>query len=623
MKHQFDNQGDLRGLDVLAACVAVWREKTSGTARFARPGAAARIDFLDGDIAGVHSSDPRFDLGAILVRAGKMQRDTLDRLTVPASKNRVEAALEAGLITHRELLWSKKIRAIEVVADLLTWLEGDYVFNGAERPEVPEEEAILSTPHVILELFLRSRDRALVMHYLGATDVPIAKTDEFDREFPGFRLTADADAVAALVDGRRSAAGIIERSPADDLAVSKLLAALLTLGLLHAGFDETRTLPPPAPEEEPAVTRAIEIGGTASLPSSAPEPSPEPELEESWGEPATRAIRPDVSPPRPSEEAPPAFPTPIPPERLSEPEDRSPSYSFEDDLAPESWPSPAAEALSEEMEAPVSPEEAAALADASLSGNGREDLGDGAEDLTPEEDLVSNPPAANDEPPARGRGAIWLAVVVLAAAGAAAFWWLQRTGTVSQKPATPAVPSSSASASPQNPTETETLPTTVVAPPVEPSPPRPSEVAAREQGEEEAPQKKPAESRAAGRPKAGRVAAAAPRARPEKAGPERDWAVLAEAGRRRAASDRRHPYTIQLELVCEKISLTQAFEHDRPSGSIWIAPASFRGRKCFRVFWGHYRTAEEALRARARVPSFFVTASNHPAVIRSDRLSAP
>jgi len=74
-------------------------------------------------------------------------------------------------------------------------------------------------------------------------------------------------------------------------------------------------------------------------------------------------------------------------------------------------------------------------------------------------------------------------------------------------------------------------------------------------------------------------------------------------------------FAVQLELACEVPSLADAFQHDRPAGSMWLLATPYQGRTCFRVLWGRYSSREEASRGLARAPSFFSTPRNHPAVV--------
>ena len=72
---------------------------------------------------------------------------------------------------------------------------------------------------------------------------------------------------------------------------------------------------------------------------------------------------------------------------------------------------------------------------------------------------------------------------------------------------------------------------------------------------------------------------------------------------------------MQLELACEIPSLTEAFAHDQPAGTMWVVKTSYRGRACFRVLWGRYPDREAAERGLSAAPAFFSTSRNHPMVV--------
>jgi hypothetical protein len=271
MKNVFEAEGPLRDVDPLAALVTCWREKTGGALRFTRGAAESGFDLEDGEVVGVVSSDPRFETAAILVRAGKLAADAVERLSTQGEDPAL-AALQTGLLTRREWKWGEKIRAIEVLSDLLSWNDGTYRFDASARPRGGEFR--LPVPRLLLELFLRSRDRNLIEHQIGPPEQTLVRGERFDVEFASFGLTADAESVVHLIDGRSTASEIAARAPADEFAVRKLLAALVTLGLVH-----------PVPARPPERHREAE-----------PLPEPERELEPE-PEPPT--------PPFPSAESPP------------------------------------------------------------------------------------------------------------------------------------------------------------------------------------------------------------------------------------------------------------------------------------------------------------------------------
>ncbi|MFY9550961.1 MAG: hypothetical protein WAU32_07410, partial [Thermoanaerobaculia bacterium] len=206
MRTTFGPEGEIRGTDLLAAMVALWREGASGSLQFSRSGAMAGFELAGGEVVVASSSDSRFETAAILVRAGKLEASALERLSAQEGGDRARVALQAGLLTKREWRWGEKIRAVEVLSDLLTWLEGDYTFFRSTLREPGEFR--LTIPRLVLELFLRSRDRGLVLHYLGGADVPLVRATSFESEFATFGLTSDAESVVQLIDGKSTAAEI-------------------------------------------------------------------------------------------------------------------------------------------------------------------------------------------------------------------------------------------------------------------------------------------------------------------------------------------------------------------------------------------------------------------------------
>jgi septal ring-binding cell division protein DamX len=115
-------------------------------------------------------------------------------------------------------------------------------------------------------------------------------------------------------------------------------------------------------------------------------------------------------------------------------------------------------------------------------------------------------------------------------------------------------------------------------------------------------------------PPSPRPAPAAARPAEPVSGPRATWVQRAERDRKRLEADRKTHYAIQLELVCEVGSLADAWRHDRGQ-AMWLLTTNHQGRDCFRVFWGRYPTLEAARKARTSIPSYFVTARNHPAVV--------
>lgn len=529
MKTFFDGGGDLRDLDPLAALVTAWRTSSAGALRFERAGASAGFDLLSGELVGVYSSDPRFETSAILVRAGKLAADAVDRLSVPEGGDATAAAVQAGILTRREWKWGEKIRAIEVLSDLLTWSDGRYEFDSAAIREAGEFR--LPIPRLLLELFLRSRDRHLVEHQLGPSDVPLRRAGSFEEDFGTFGLTADAESVVRLIDGRSTAREISQQAPADEFAVSKLLAALVTLGLVQPVAQSEQ-------EREAAPASAADSG--------------EPESAEE----------------RPSAAEPPLEGKEFPAEEDFPPQE-PPSNEF--DELERAGPDP--DLLMERVERDES------------RGPASLDPGGAAWDDLAVRDPVALPA---EEPPMRRVPVAILALGLVGLIAIATALLLTRDGTTRWE----------ARSSPGTPVPALTFPPPATAVPASASRPAAALSPAPVPSPVARPAVDPARSTGGSLPSEARS----------------EWNRRAERDRRRLAGDRSTRYAIQLALLCETPSLTQAWRHDRGS-AMWLLASDHQGRKCFRVLWGRYPTLEAARRAKPGVPSFFSTPTNRPAVV--------
>ena len=596
MKNVFEAEGEIRDVDPLAALVTCWREKTSGALRFMRGASESGFDLEDGEVVAVVSSDPRFDTAAILVRAGKLAADAVDRLA-PQGGDPALLALQTGLLTRREWKWGEKIRAIEALSDVLSWNGGRYRLGTPAAPHAGEFR--LPVPRLLLELFLRSRDRNLIDHQLGPPDQTLVRGERFDQEFASFGLTADAESVVRLIDGRSTATEISEKAPAEDFAVRKLLAALVTLGLVH---------PVPAPPARP-VERI-----------SAPEPAPdfeEPEAVFPTGE-AEGEEEPEADAEPPSErmvelpEAQPSLePSPLETGRLDtdlatvaqalpEPRDEMVDLPGSEEPPFDRFASAAPRPMPwDEAETPSS-EEPPAAAPRWETPSADEPAGEAGEEPAPPE-RRGIPPIA------------WILGLLVAAVAAVAVWRARTPSPV--PPASAATPTAAPAVTFPPPATaaahagmSAAAPAMAAMPTAAPLPPTSAPAVASTAIPARA--VPPAASPVPRKPAASNAAAPS-----EAPADSRDaWTRRAETDKRRLASEKHTRYAIQLELVCEVESLREAWKHDRGK-AMWLLPIAHGGRDCFRVLWGRYPTLDAAKKGKSGIPPYFTTARNHPAVV--------
>jgi hypothetical protein len=626
MRATFGREGDIRGTDVLGALVALWREGTSGTLQFSRSGATAGFELASGELVGASSSDARFDTAAILVRAGKLEASTLERLSAAEGADRAQVALQAGVLTKREWRWGEKIRAVEVLSDLLTWIEGDYTLFRSPAREAGEFR--LTIPRLVLELFLRSRDRGLVLHHLGGADVPLVKDSRFESEFATFGLTDDAESVVRLIDGESTAAEISAEAPAEAFAVEKLLAALVTLGLVHPTYAVREGAAAP-PDAEPEPSDEDEELAEDAPDSGTPPPE---EAHEAAGDADENALEPEVD--------------------IGDIEEPVHDGAVGGDPTIDArYAAPSA--LESDRghlvlgDAPLELSGSQVVAD-EIGGRGEEEGDDDEaarlaadfaparsvpEDLQPEGAPEPGGPSTFDRPfdlttgvgsmerPRHRSSAplVWLLVTLAAIVGAVLYFRSRGPAAPAPGAGAPAmVPTGSATPSEEAGTETLVpIPTPVAAATFSPRAAASS-----------SPTAAPATARATAVPTSAptRRPTAAPTRRPAPAAPttpatdaaprsRRQWVARAERDQKRTAGDREARFAVQLELACEVPSIAEAFAHDRPAGSMWLTTTSFRGRSCFRVMWGRYASRDAAEAGLAAAPPFFSTPRNRPMVV--------
>ncbi len=678
MRTDFETSGDIRDVDLLAAFVGFWRSRTPGAISFSRAASSAAFGLAAGEIVSVSSSEARFESSAILVRAGKLDAAALERLSIPEGTDGALAALQTGILTKREWRWGEKIRAIEILADLLAWPDGKYYFDAEARPVAGE--FTLTIPRLLLELFLRSRDRNLIEHQLGPSDASLVRSADFDREFSSFGLTADAESVVRLIDGHASAEDIARAAPAEDFAVRKLLAALTTLGLVTAAPQSAvpvETIAEPGAVDEGRSDG--EVGTIRDRDEEDEDAEEEDEEDQEVGEeedatrelatrrvPTLPASGPDASREVPSDWDVPSF----------EPARRGSAFDFDPpgSTTPlEAFPLPG-EIRETRAHAPTGhlPETSDSPDRAGLHGSihgsepGSEpelDSRAGAYASSPMDPL--DPAASAPREGRTGTGMILgLVLVGLVVAIAAVMYFRSRpvssarsgtdvpvpasastSGEAAIPPGTSPLPAAAATAPVATPARSAAArpATALPATPVPerrnaafaPTPLRVAAVRATATSPAAAPRTtgvpalrptgtglavRPAASASPVRPAPTRVAAAAAKPLPEAkagagAGDRGGWNARASKDARRLAGEKTMHYSIQLELACEVPSLSDAFQHDRPAGSMWLLATPHGGRDCFRVLWGRYPSIDAAKRAKSGIPSFFSTDRNHPAVV--------
>jgi hypothetical protein len=660
-------EGEIGEIDLIERLVELGGEQFTGAIRFESDGIIKIVYFKGGDVLSASTNDRTDAIDEILQRAGKVTREHIKQALAKRKESETlgDALLGLGFITRKELTWARRVQVIGIIRSIIGWSTGSYTIVADYLPK-REEGTLFSLAQIIVELVVTDNDRAKSEQAMDSGNAVFAKAPNFDDAFRRLGLNEDAEQIVVQIDGRNSAAEVASRSGKDIFNVYKLLEALRLLRLV------SRSDKPPVKHEVslPVSVNPWDVENPDfTLDDDPPPAAAAPPQEEEWGlspEDATMEI-PEVN--RAAWETTPATPANSSPTTSKsvwdEPDDDDRFSGTE--LAP---PAPASGVSGSALAA----EPQWGFDEAQIEAARRAAVPVRAKDEVP-----SSIAAPASKPPRKSRAGLWITILVLLLLGGAAYpawqWWQDRnapepivpvkraklrnagvppagpaasspptvatTSTVPMPPLTataspattsPLTAKTASSAKLQSPitsTAASHAATTTAAPPQrlatntappqkQPPAPKPLTVPRtlpRTLANEITPVPQP--STAPTTPHLERTAAGAPTITntPSADAPASD-ATRAKYDNmaKDFAAQKGGNYTVQFELVCETASITRALSEG--GGKAWFVPISYRGRPCYRVFWGRFDSSAEAITASKSMPSGL---SKAPVVVKIPR----
>ncbi len=590
-------EGEIGEIDLIQRLVELGSEQFTGAIRFESDGIIKIVYFKGGDILSASTNDRSDAIDEILLRAGKVTREHVKQALAKRKESETlgDALLGLGFITRKELTWARRVQVIGILRSILGWKNGSYTIVADYLPK-REEGTLFPLPQIIVELTVTDNDRAKSEQVMDSGRAVFRKSADFDDAFRRLGLNEDAEQIAAEIDGTSSAAEVAARSGKDVFNVYKLLEALRLLRLL------TRIDKPDAEHEVLAAAHSNVDNPDFTLDDVAPTVPPSSVQE--WAvnsESQTLKL--------------PAVKAPLSAPASSEPLVAPPSRSVWDDPTDDDVPSasrldspPVVEAVEPQWGFDEAQIEAARRA---------------AEPANEKRAVAAPAPASGSG--GRRSFLIPLLVLLLVAAGAYGGWvWWQGhraparvvavhhappklrpvvneiASTIPAPMVTTSVAGSmtSTQTSPPPPSQTATSASTATVPAVKPAAVSATVAPALH------PVAPAVRTSTAARKTPPEIVPPVPSAKPAVAAVPTDSADAVRAKydgmARDFAAKTEGTHTLQFELVCETASITRALNAD--AKNVWFLPTSYRGRPCYRVFWGRFNSAAEAAAASKQLP---------------------
>lgn len=594
-------EGEIGEISLIERLVELGREQFTGAIRFENDGIIKIIYFKTGDVLSASTNDRADSIDEILMRANKVSREHVKQALAKRKETETlgDALLGLGFITKKELTWARRVQVIGVIRSIAAWTTGSFTVVADYLPK-REEGTLFPLPQIITELIVTDNDRAKFDAALDGGNAVLTKAADFDESFRRLGLNQEAAAIAANIDGVNSASEVAMLSGTDTFNVYKLLHALHVLGLLARAEkpqveDQVWSMPPSTGDfsfETEAVSDAADMWAEPApaqelaAPTPVPSPALEAQFETGFEDAPSLDLPPmnEASEPEPAEMAmPPAAaampswemaPPPITPMQPFEKQAPAPAPKADEQWGFDEAQIETARRATEPVRGKQPPPMKTVVAKASKPGKWVNTL----------------------------VGAVL--IVILGVGGYAAWLWWQNKQAESQPvvvvkrpvkhPVIHPTPAPVTATATTATTATQATVVTATAPPPKPTVITPTT----------APAPTPATSTTARleQTNGGALITNANTARPSTPVAPATDAERArfETMAKEFAADKSGNFTIQFELVCEPASITRAL---REGGkSVWFVPTSYRGRSCYRVFWGRYPTQQAAQTAIASVP---------------------
>ena len=259
------------------------------------------LKFLEGQIVGAETTSVATEdrLGELLVRTGQISQDQLKQalaLQKQTLRRLGHILIEQKAIDQDQLVEALRVQSSQVVYRLFRWRAGDYSFAASDSVEYDRNHcAPISSETVLMEGARMMDEWPLIERRIRSDQVILRMTEEgraidldalhyeeesseldfdlgFDRDLDGGESESEESAkedkpeppvseeeheVMLMIDGRRTVGAIRDASVMGEFDVYRVLADLVTRGLLEeAGFER--------PEESRAAAFASRLADWAS-----------------------------------------------------------------------------------------------------------------------------------------------------------------------------------------------------------------------------------------------------------------------------------------------------------------------------------------------------------------------
>ncbi|HVP36598.1 MAG TPA: DUF4388 domain-containing protein [Terriglobales bacterium] len=232
--------GNLNTLSFPDLLQLISSNKKTGVLTLMRQAQRKEIYFREGNIVFATSSNTEEELiGNLLIRLGKLSQAELDEVIKlhRATGQMIGATVvEMGLLKKEELVACLKLQIEEIVYNLFSWKEGEFIFQDDKEPAEGQITTNLNTMNVIME-GTRKIDEMVEMQKILPKDNMVLKGNSNPKidSSSSVNLSLDEFKVLLMVDGEKTYPDILEESPLGEYSTSRALLKLIDQEMVVSG----------------------------------------------------------------------------------------------------------------------------------------------------------------------------------------------------------------------------------------------------------------------------------------------------------------------------------------------------------------------------------------------------
>jgi len=196
------------------------------------------VAFKNGNIIYASSVNSSEDLlGNMLLKRGKITKSDLERaITLHKQTGRQlgTTLIDMNLFDKEEIAECLKLQIEEIVYNLFSWQEGDFIFHEGVAPQNAPFLIELNTMNVVMEGTRRIDEWLEIQKVLPPDDVMIAlaKSPKVNRD--EVTISLDEFRIMALINGERTLTDLINITPMGEFVTCRAIYRLIVNNLIEA-----------------------------------------------------------------------------------------------------------------------------------------------------------------------------------------------------------------------------------------------------------------------------------------------------------------------------------------------------------------------------------------------------